>query len=158
MGLFVLIGIGAIAYLSLSVGGFSWRGHGGLRLSAAFDQTGGLTVRAPVVIAGVRVGEVAAITLDKDSRARVDMDLDPTLKLPPDTFASIVTSGVLGDRYIELQPGGEEGVLKSGDHITLTAPAVILERLIGQLVFGATKGKGNDNTTPQPSTAPAALP
>ena len=158
VGLFVLAGIGAIAYLSLSIGGFSWRGHGGLSLYAAFDQTGGLNVRAPVVIAGVRVGEVAAISLDKDSRARVDMDLDPTLKLPTDTSASIVTSGVLGDRYIELQPGGEEVMLKSGDRINFTESAVILERLIGQLVFGDTKGKGNDSKTPQPSTAPAALP
>ena len=158
VGLFVLAGIGAIAYLSLSIGGFSWRGHGGLRLSAAFDQTGGLSVRAPVVIAGVRVGEIAAISLDKDSRAQVDMDLDPTLKLPTDSTASIVTSGVLGDRYIDLQLGGDETLLKSGDHFTMTESAVILERLIGQLVFGATKGKGNDNKTPQPSTAPAALP
>ena len=158
VGLFVLAGIGAIAYLSVSIGGFSWRGHGGLRLSAAFDQTGGLSVRAPVVIAGVRVGEIAAISLDKDSRARVDMDLDPTLKLPTDSTASIVTSGVLGDRYIDLQLGGDETLLKSGDHFTMTESAVILERLIGQLVFGATKDKGNDNKTSQPSTAPAALP
>jgi phospholipid/cholesterol/gamma-HCH transport system substrate-binding protein len=158
VGLFVLAGIGAIAYLSLSVGGFSWRGHGGLRLSAGFDETGGLTIRAPVVISGVRVGEVTAISLDKNCRARVDMDLDPTLKLPTDTSASIVTSGVLGDRYIELQPGGDDRLLKSGDRLNFTESAVILERLIGQVVFGLTKGQAKDSQTSEATTAPTTSP
>src|SRR5271168_320288 len=108
VGLFVLAGLAAIAYLSISIGGFSWHGPTGLKLSAAFDETGELAVRAPVVIAGVRVGEISAISLGDDFRALVQMDLDPKLKLPTDTSASIVTAGVLGDRYIELQPGGEE--------------------------------------------------
>lgn len=155
VGLFVLAGIGAIAYLSLTVGGFTWHGSGGLKLSASFDETGGLTLRAPVVIAGVRVGEITGISLEKNSRARVDMDLDPTLKLPTDTSASIMTSGVLGDRYIELQPGGEDSLLKSGDRLNFTESAVILERLIGQLVFGLTKDQGKNNKTPGATTAPA---
>ena len=158
VGLFVLAGLGAIVYLSLSVGGFTWHGHGGLKLGANFDQTGGLTVRSPVVIAGVRVGEVSAISLDKNSRALVDMDLDPTLKLPTDTSASIMTAGVLGDRYIELQPGGEDQMLKSGDRINFTESAVILERLIGQLVFGLTKGQAKDGKTPGTTTAPVPSP
>lgn len=158
VGLFVLAGIAAIAYLSINVGGFSWHGPTGLKLSAAFDETGQLALRAPVVIGGVRVGEISAISLQDDFRARVDMDLDPTLKLPTDTSASIVTAGVLGDRYIELQPGGEEKLLKSGDHITFTESAVILERLIGQLVYGATKGKATDNRSGPAATAPVTTP
>jgi phospholipid/cholesterol/gamma-HCH transport system substrate-binding protein len=80
------------------------------------------------------------------------MDLNASLQLPSDTTASIVTAGVLGDRYIELQPGGEDTILKSGDHIAYTESAVILERLIGQLVYGVTKG---DDKKP-PATAPHA--
>jgi phospholipid/cholesterol/gamma-HCH transport system substrate-binding protein len=161
VGLFVLAGIFAIAYLSISIGGFSWRKSGGLHVYATFSQTGDLTVRAPVVIGGVRVGEISGITLQKDFQARVDMDLDAKLQLPSDTTASIVTAGVLGDRYIELQPGGDDTLLKSGDRIAYTESAVILERLIGQLVYGVTKGSGDEKkpaaTEPgSPAPAPAA--
>jgi phospholipid/cholesterol/gamma-HCH transport system substrate-binding protein len=149
VGLFVLAGIAVIAYLSISVGGFTWHGPIGLKLSAGFDETGGLTVRAPVVISGVRVGEVTSISLDKNFRASVEMDLDPSLELPTDSSASIVTTGLLGDRYIELQPGGDEKILKSGDRISFTESAVILERLIGQLVYGTTKGAAT-----KPATTP----
>jgi phospholipid/cholesterol/gamma-HCH transport system substrate-binding protein len=139
VGLFVLAGLLAMAYLSISIGGFALQEHGGLQLSAGFDEIAGLTVRAPVVIAGVRVGEVTAISLDPDFRAKIDMNLQSTLQLPSDTTASIVTSGVLGDRYIELQPGGDDKILKSGDRIAFTESAVILERLIGQFLYGSTK-------------------
>lgn len=135
VGLFVLAGMGAMAYLSLSVGGLSWKGPGGLTLYALFDQTGGLKQRAPVVIAGVKVGQVGAITLDEGSaRARVELDLDRSLRIPVDTSASIVTAGILGDRYVSLQLGGEDDVLKSGDQITFTESALLLERLIGKLI------------------------
>jgi phospholipid/cholesterol/gamma-HCH transport system substrate-binding protein len=158
VGLFVLAGIVTVAYLSISVGGFTWSGPVGLKLSAAFDETGGLAVRSPVVIAGVRVGEISSITLEDDFRANVQMDLDPTLKLPTDTSASIVTAGVLGDRYVELQPGGEEKLLKSGDRIAYTESAVILERLIGQLVYGSTKAKASDSGSGSGISAPATRP
>jgi phospholipid/cholesterol/gamma-HCH transport system substrate-binding protein len=150
VGLFVLAGMGAVAYLSISIGGFSWRSGGGLKLWADFNETGDLAVRAPVVIAGVRVGEVTGISLDKNFRARVDMDLDPKLQLATDTTASIVTAGMLGDRYIELQPGGEDQILKSGDRMSFTESAVILERLIGQLVYSVTNSDKS-----KPATAPA---
>src|SRR5882724_10829995 len=115
VGFFVL---GAIAYLSFSVGGLSYAGPGGLTLYASFDQTGGLKPRAPVVISGVKVGQVKSIGLGKDYRARVEFDLDNSLHLPVDSSASIVTAGILGDRYVSLQLGGEEQVLKSGDTMT----------------------------------------
>src|SRR6058998_1391431 len=97
VGLFVLAGLGAITYLSMSIGGLSFRRTGGLILYAAFDEIGGLKPRAPVVIAGVKVGQVESFGLDQNFRARVKLDLDPTLKVPVDTSASIVTSGLLGD-------------------------------------------------------------
>jgi len=141
VGLFVLVGLGAIAYLSLSVGGLSARGPGGLTVFADFDEIGGLKPRAQVVISGVKVGQVASIALDDNYRARVKMDLDARLKLPIDTSASIVTSGLLGDRYVSLQLGGEPETLKPGDRIAMTESAVVLERLIGKLVYGGDRGK-----------------
>lgn len=136
-GLFVLAGIGAIAFLSLRVAGTQLSTGGGLRLYASFDQTGGLKARAPVEIAGVRVGRVAGIDLSKDFRARVALDLDSGLAVPVDTTASIVTAGLLGDRYISLQLGGDPEILQSGEEIGFTESAVILERLIGKLVHNA---------------------
>jgi phospholipid/cholesterol/gamma-HCH transport system substrate-binding protein len=153
VGLFVLAGIAAIAYLSISVGDLSWHGPTGLKLWAAFGETGEISVRAPVVIAGVRVGEVSSVSLQDDFRAKIVIDLDPSLKLPTDTSASIVTAGILGDRYIELAPGADDTILKSGDQITFTESAVILERLIGQLIYGKTQSSSGNATT-APSSAP----
>ena len=144
VGFFVLAGLGAVAYLSLSVGGLSVRGPGGLTVFADFDEIGGLKPRAQVVISGVKVGQVASIALDDNYRARVKMDLDARLKLPIDTSASIMTSGLLGDRYVSLQLGGETDVLKPGDRISMTESAVVLERLIGKLVYGGGGGGGGD--------------
>ncbi len=144
VGLFVLAGLGAVAYLSFSIGGFTWHGQGGLKLSSDFAETGDLAVRAPVVIGGVRVGEVTGIRLVTDKngyyRSQVEMNLRPDLRLDNETTASIVTAGMLGDRYVELQPGGGERWLKSGDMITHVENAVILERVLGQIVYGLTSG------------------
>jgi phospholipid/cholesterol/gamma-HCH transport system substrate-binding protein len=139
VGAFVLLGLLAIAYLSFSVGGASYGGNGGLHLEAAFDEIGGLTPRSPVVIGGVKVGTVEEISLGENFRPVVRMNLNAGLQLPEDTSASILTQGVLGDQYIGLEPGGSDVILKSGDQISFTQSAVILERLIGRLVqnFGA---------------------
>ena len=144
VGCFVLVGLAAVAYLSIRVGGLSYGGPGGLPLYANFDQTGGLKLRAPVVIAGVKVGQVTGITLGDSYRARVDMDLDARLKLPVDTTASIVTTGLLGDRYVSLQLGGEEETLAPGSEISFTESAIILERLIGKFVHNADLQKTNE--------------
>ena len=145
VGLFVLAGIGAVAYLSFSVGGLTLRDDNGLALFATFDQVGGLKPRAKVEISGVRVGQVGTIGLDKDLRARVELDLSSTLKLPVDTTASIVTSGLLGDQYISLQLGAEEDTLKPGDEITFTESAIILERLIGQFIHSTNVGDSGES-------------
>ena len=147
VGLFVLAGLAAIAYLSLSVGGLTYTGPGGLIIYAAFDQTGGLKPRAAVEISGVKVGQVTAIALDDNFRARVQLNLDSSLKLPVDTTASIVTAGILGDRYVSLQLGGDDEVLKSGDQISFTESAVILERLIGKLIHSTDVGSNNAGKT-----------
>jgi phospholipid/cholesterol/gamma-HCH transport system substrate-binding protein len=139
VGSFVLLGLLAIAYLSISVGGASYGNHGGLQIDAQFDEIGGLTARSPVVIGGVKVGSVERISLGDDFRPVVALNIDSALKLPDDTSASILTQGVLGNQYIGLEPGGSETILKSGDRLNFTQSAVILEKLIGKLVqsFGA---------------------
>lgn len=144
VGLFVLAGLAAVAYLSFSIGGLTLGSNGGFRLYAGFDQIGGLKPRAKVEIAGVRVGQVQEIVLDDNLRARVELDLQPGLALPVDTMASIVTAGLLGDQYISLQIGGEEDVLKPGEEITFTESAIILERLIGQFVHSTNVGEGEE--------------
>jgi phospholipid/cholesterol/gamma-HCH transport system substrate-binding protein len=150
VGLFVLGGLLAIGYLSLSIGGLSYNGPGGLTLFAKFDETGGLKTRAPVVISGVKVGQVRGIKLTDDFRARVEIEVDKRLALPLDTSASIVTAGLLGDRYITLEVGGDEKLLAPGDEIGFTESAVILERLIGKFIHNAgvqkpASGDGGDN-------------
>lgn len=134
VGLFVLTGLAAIGYLSVALGGASYRGPAGLELIAVFDEVGGLKVRAPVVVGGVKIGQVKAISLDEDLRARITLEIDERVELPTDTSASILTSGVLGDQYIALEPGGMDENLESGDRIELTQNAVILERFIGKFV------------------------
>ncbi len=138
VGIFVLIGLAAVAYLSITVGGISYGGPGGLTLYATFDELGGLKPRAPVVIAGVKVGAVESIVLDADYRARVEMNLNPELQIPVDTSVSIVTSGLLGDRYLTMLLGGEETMLKEGEQLEFTESAVLLERLLGKFVYGST--------------------
>ena len=140
VGLFVLAGLLAVAYLSLRVGGVNLTNTPKMKLHAAFDEIGGLKVRAPVMISGVKVGEITAIGLDEAGRARVDMDVDRTLTYPVDTSASIMTAGILGDRYILLALGGEEEALKDGDAVGFTESAVLLERLIGKLIHNTSVG------------------
>jgi len=140
VGLFVLMGLAALAYLSLSVGGLSLRPGGGMTIYAAFDEIGGLKPRAPVVISGVKVGQVDSITLNDDYRARVAMHIEDHIELPADSSASIVTAGVLGDRYISIQLGGDDRLLHDGDEISFVESAVILERLIGKLIHNTDIG------------------
>jgi phospholipid/cholesterol/gamma-HCH transport system substrate-binding protein len=135
VGLFVLAGLAAIAYLSVQVGGL--QGERGFHLYATFDQIGGLRPRAPVVVSGVHVGQVSSIELDENLRARVNMDVDPSLELPVDTMASIMTEGVLGNKFLALEPGAEDELLTEGEEIAFTESAVLLERLIGKFVNDA---------------------
>jgi phospholipid/cholesterol/gamma-HCH transport system substrate-binding protein len=138
VGLFVLIGLVALGYLSLRVGGLETKG--GMLLYANFAQIGGLAERAPVVISGVKVGRVTSIELADDLRARVTLDVDEKLELPVDTSASIRTAGLLGDQFIELEPGAEDQLLAAGGEIGLTESALSIEKLVGSLVHDADLG------------------
>ncbi len=144
VGLFVLVGLGAIAFLSVSVGGVGYAGPGGLVLKASFDEIGGLSPRAPVVVGGVKVGTVRSIDLDHDDfRAVVTLEVDGSLELPDDTSASILTQGVLGDQYLALEPGGSDDLLTTGGEITYTQGAVVIERLIGRVISSLGSGGGS---------------
>jgi phospholipid/cholesterol/gamma-HCH transport system substrate-binding protein len=146
VGTFVLIGLCAVAYLSLSVGGVGQTPKG-LRLYAIFDQVADLKARAPVQISGVKVGQVVGVSLDPTSyRARVDIDVDANLALPIDSSAQIVTAGLLGDRYVSLELGAEDETLRDGEQIAYTESAMVLERIIGKAVynFGGNKESSAD--------------
>ncbi|MBL8439000.1 MAG: outer membrane lipid asymmetry maintenance protein MlaD [Zoogloeaceae bacterium] len=137
VGLFVAMGLAALLFLALKVGNLSSSSYGeGYVLTANFDNIGGLKVRAPVKSAGVVVGRVTGIEYDNQTfQARVVMSMDARFKFPKDTFANILTSGLLGEQYIGLDPGGDVDNLASGDAIKKTQSAVVLEQLIGQFLF-----------------------
>jgi len=137
VGLFVLGGLAALAYLTFQVGGLSYKVPGGFELYASFDDIGGLKERAPIKLSGVKVGQVDSVALDDLLRARVKLDLDPSLELPVDTAARILTSGMLGDQFIALEPGAEEDILRPGDEIEFTESALSVEKLIGKFVNDA---------------------
>jgi phospholipid/cholesterol/gamma-HCH transport system substrate-binding protein len=136
VGLFVLGGLGTLAYLALQVGGIEGDGDGGLELSAEFTEIGGLKERAPVVVSGVKVGRVQRIELTPDLRAVVHLDVDAKYRLPTDSSAAIRTEGLLGQQFVALEPGAEDALLKSGDKIAFTESALSIERLVGDFVHG----------------------
>lgn len=137
VGLFVVAGLAAVLVLAMKVGNLStFNMSESYALQADFDNIGGLKARAPVKSAGVVVGRVTGISFDNASyRARVSMVVDKRYQFPKDTFAKILTAGLLGEQYIGLDPGGDEVNLKSGDKIAKTQPAVVLESLISSFLY-----------------------
>jgi phospholipid/cholesterol/gamma-HCH transport system substrate-binding protein len=141
-GLFVFMGILALFFLTTRVTSFdSYSGEGGYELTARFDQVGTLKTRSPVSISGVQIGRVTAIDFDVDRlEAVVTMRIASRYRIPNDSDASILTSGILGGQYIGLQPGGAEEVFQDGDEIAFTQSAVVLEQLISKYLFGQSGG------------------
>lgn len=142
VGLFMLLGLVALVVLAFQVSGLTrWQAHSQFAVTAEFDNIGGLKTRAPVRIAGVSVGEVGQIKLDPHTfRAKVTLMLDTEAsKIPVDSSAKILTEGLLGANYISLTPGMEDQFLHAGSEIETTHPALILENMIGQLLFNLRK-------------------
>jgi len=138
VGLFVAIGIAALFMLAMKVSNLATYGGGqGYTITAEFDNIGGLKVRSLVSASGVRVGQVTGIEYDSEGyEALVTMSIDPQYdKFPIDTAASIMTSGLLGEQYVGLQPGAEEEYLKAGSKIEITQSALVLEQIIGQFLY-----------------------
>lgn len=137
VGLFVLIGLTALAYLSLQVGGIELSQGERIELKATFDDIGGLSARAPVRVAGVKIGQVAGIDLDDDLRATVRLEVDADVGLSIDSSAAIRTAGLLGDQFIAVELGAEDDVLVDGEAFQFTESALSIEKLVGQLVHDA---------------------
>jgi phospholipid/cholesterol/gamma-HCH transport system substrate-binding protein len=143
VGLFVIAGVIALLFLSLKVSNLnSVAVTDPYQVNARFDNIGSLKVRAPVTMAGVKIGRVNEIRLDSASyQAEVVMDISGEYKnLPVDSSASINTQGLLGEQFVSLEPGGQQEYLANGDHIRLTQSAVVLENLIGELLFSNSQG------------------
>jgi phospholipid/cholesterol/gamma-HCH transport system substrate-binding protein len=141
-GIFVVLGLGALGYLSISVGGLRVGPRDTYRVSARFANVGDLKARAPVKIAGVNVGRVESIRLS-DYYGEVELAIGRNIALPKDTIASIATSGLLGESYVGLSPGGAEANLSDGGRITHTEPAINISDIIGRTAFG-TGAKADD--------------
>jgi len=145
VGIFVALGIAGILFLALKVGNLvSFGNTPGYRLEAAFDNIGGLKLRAPVRAAGVVVGRVERIRFDpKSYQAVVTMKIDDGNEFTADTIASILTSGLLGEVYVGLDVGGDTNMLANGAKINKTQSAVVLEKLIGQFLFDKAASGGS---------------
>lgn len=151
VGLFVLIGAAALLFLALKAGNLLTLSFDETYdVAANFDNIGGLKPRAAVKSAGVVVGRVESIGFDdKRYQAHVVLHLQKRFSFPKDTSAKILTSGLLGEQYIGLDPGGDEKVLVAGDSIRSTQSAVVLENLIGQFLFNKAAEAGAP-TAPSP--------
>jgi len=137
VGVFVLLGIICVGYLTFRLGEVEILGDKYYLLNARFTSVTGLKVGAQVEIAGVQVGQVDAIALDpKDLVAMVRLKIKEGLKLSDDVIASIKSAGLLGDKYVQLSPGGSDRILKPGDMIIETEPALDIEALISKYAFG----------------------
>jgi phospholipid/cholesterol/gamma-HCH transport system substrate-binding protein len=138
VGLFVIVGIGALLFLTLKVGSMNTvNNSNSYEVVARFENIGGLKTRAPVKSAGVVVGRVVDVRFDNEMyEAAVTLRLDKRYAFPKDTSAAIMTSGLLGEQYIGLEAGGDSVKLKDKDRILITQDAVVLENLIGQFLYG----------------------
>lgn len=139
VGLFLLAGVLALLLLSLRVSGLSVSSGDTYRLYAYFDNIAGLTVRSKVTMAGVTIGKVTAIDLDRESyTGRVTLEIQQDVDiLPYDSTASILTAGLLGEKYIGISVGGEEETLGDGDTIRDTQSSLVLEDLIGKFLLNS---------------------
>uniref|UniRef100_UPI00404773AC outer membrane lipid asymmetry maintenance protein MlaD n=1 Tax=Polynucleobacter sp. TaxID=2029855 RepID=UPI00404773AC len=149
VGIFVAIGLLAALFLALKVGNMNAVSfQPTYKISARFDNIGGLKPRAPVKSAGVVVGRIADISFDdKTYQATVSMTLEDSYKFPKDSSAKILTSGLLGEQYIGLEAGGANDMLASGDRITQTQSAVVLENLISQFLYNKAAESGQAQAT-----------
>jgi phospholipid/cholesterol/gamma-HCH transport system substrate-binding protein len=136
VGLFMILGVACLGYLSIRLGGLEIWGDDYKQISAMFGNIGGLRVGAQVVVAGVPVGHVQSISLD-DYAANVVMDLQASLGVQEDAIASIKTQGLIGEKYIEISPGSSEKMLPPGGRIRQTESAIDWESLIGKYAFGS---------------------
>jgi phospholipid/cholesterol/gamma-HCH transport system substrate-binding protein len=159
VGLVVVVGFLAVLFLALKVGNMSSLSfQPTYAVKMKFDNIGGLKPRAAVKSAGVVVGRVKSIGFDTNTyQALVTIDVDGQYPFPKDSSAKILTSGLLGEQYIGLDPGGDTEMLKAGDTITMTQSAIVLENLIGQFLYSKAADAGGAKPAAGASAAPAPV-
>ncbi|HLI18370.1 MAG TPA: outer membrane lipid asymmetry maintenance protein MlaD [Rhodanobacteraceae bacterium] len=161
-GLFILLGFAALAYLATQTTSVANGVHSSnsYSIKARFNNIGQLKVRAPVKIAGVRIGDVQSITLEPQRMdALVVMSIDKKYDdIPDDSSAAIFTSGLLGDQYVGIEPGGSPTYLKNGDEMVLTQSAMSIENLIGKFLVNGSPKSSSSEAAPASSAPPASKP
>lgn len=135
VGLFIIAGILCLGYLSIKLGKMEIVGKKGYEIYGVFSNIGGLKVGSSIEIAGVNVGRVTNISLD-NYQAHVVLNFPKDLKIQEDAIASVKTRGLIGEKYIEITPGGSEEIIKPGSRIQETQPAIDIEGLISKFAFG----------------------
>ncbi len=148
VGLFLIIGVLCLGYLSLSLGNFDI-GKNRYEVTAAFPTVSGLKTKAQVTMAGVGIGEVQRVQL-KDGRAEVTMSINKSVKLEEDSIASIKTMGIIGEKYVSITPGASDTYIQDGGIIRETQPPLDIESLISRFIFGAVDSKkpGEQKSSP----------
>jgi len=138
VGLFILFGMGTMAYLSVTIAGVSGYSDDSYQLTAKFDSSSGLKKGAFIEIAGVKAGKVTNIELDKESFESIaTFVFDGGVILAEDTIASIRTSGIIGDKFVKISPGASDDILKSGDEIIETESSISIEELVSKYIFSS---------------------
>ncbi|TET85777.1 MAG: outer membrane lipid asymmetry maintenance protein MlaD [Desulfobacteraceae bacterium] len=140
VGIFMIAGMVCLAYLTIKLGQLEVLGDKGYEIQAVFSSSGGLKTGSSVVIAGVEVGRVKKVILD-DYQARVTMSLPLEVKIQEDAIASIKTKGLIGEKYVEISPGGLDENLEPGGVIRDTQPPIDIEQLISKYIFGTVSDK-----------------
>ena len=149
VGIFVILGMAAVAYLTVKLGSGSLVGGDTYLVEARFANAGGLNAGSSVLVAGVTVGRVEKVHMDPaDYSAIATLQIQSALKIPTDSMASIKTSGLIGDKFVALLPGADESYLEPGARITMTESSVDLESLIGKMAFGSVEKE--TETKPEP--------
>lgn len=138
VGLFVLVGLACVAYMAVKLGDVDLLGDGSYSLYAKFTTVSGLRPGSPVEMVGLRIGKIASMTIDQDDQMAVaELKIDQGIRIYDDAIASVKTSGLIGDKLIQVDAGGGGELLKPGDTITDTEAAVDIGELIGKYAFGS---------------------
>ncbi len=135
-GLFLLLGIFALAFISIRLGNLDLSARGEYTVYAEFEKAGGLKTDAAVEIAGVEVGKVKRIRLDRNYEAMVELVIRDKVKIQEDAIASIKTKGLIGEKYVQISPGGSDKVLANGGRIRETEAPIDIEEVISKYLYG----------------------
>ncbi len=146
VGIFLILGVLSLAYLSLSLGNIGFN-RNRYEVTATFPTVAGLKAKSQVMMAGVLIGEVKQVQL-KESRAEIIMSIDNNVKLEDDSIATIKTMGIIGDKYVSITPGASDNYIKNGGTIRETQPPLDIESLISRFVFGSLDNKGSSEKKP----------